>query len=495
MKTASIGNEGRDKLVAGALYISDSVKRTLGPNGQNFAIEKGNRVTNDGITIARELIGTQKDELEERGAKMLVDEMSKVNDLLQDGSTTMATITGAAIKESVKQLPQNGLIIGKMTIAGLLKKLKEEKEVIIEKLDSASHKITSEDELVKVSIVSAEDETLGSLIGKAQWELGPDGVILAEESNQKFCSIEKTNGILIDNGFGTQMVINNQEKEALELFDVSVIYTNHTIQDISVLEALLAQLIQKGQRNIVIMARAFTDGAINQCMKQMEAGLGLFPLNAPYTDQSQIMEDLQSILGGRFLSTENSSLDAIQVSDVGFATHVLAKRMSTIFAGKADKEKIAARVAVLEQKREGTGSEFEKRNLTTRIAQLTNGFALLKIGATTEAERKYLKDKADDAVNATKLALQDGVVAGGGKALKDIADSLPDDFILKNAISAPYEQIKSTTGEEPSAWVQDSVKVLKVIVDRAASFAGILSTAAGAISTKKPSELSELLKK
>lgn len=494
-KVASIGTEGRDKLVKGAIYIADSVKVTLGPNGQNFAIEKGDKVTNDGITIARELIGTQSDEIEDRGAKMLVTAMARVNDELQDGSTTMATLSGAFLKESVKQMPQNGLIVGKMTVSGLLKKLKEEKEEVIQKLDDMSMKIETEEQLVKVAIVSTEDETLGSLIGKTQWELGPEGVILAEESNQKHCSVEKTDGLLLDNGFGTQNVINNQEKEALELFDVSVIYTNYTIQDIKVLEPLILQLVQKGQRNIVVMARAFTEGAINQCIKQMEAGIGLFPLNAPYTDQSQVMEDLQSVLGGRFISTENSSLDSIQVSDVGFATHVLAKRSSTIFTGNADKEKVEARIEVLKQKREATGSDFEKRQLTTRIAQLTNGFAILKIGAPTDAERKYLKDKADDAVNSVKLALQEGVVKGGGVALKDISESLPEGYILKNALLAPYEQIKMTTGEEPKEWVMDSTKVLKVVVDRAASFAGILATAGGSIATKQPSELSELLKK
>jgi chaperonin GroEL len=242
-----------------------------------------------------------------------------------------------------------------------------------------------------------------------------------------------------------------------------------------------------GHRHIIIMARAFTETAIQTCLKQQEAGVFLYPLNAPYTDQAEIMKDLQVILGGRFIASETDTLDSLQVSDVGFATHVLAKRMSTIFAGNGDREKIDARVEVLKQKFEGSPSQFEKRNLTQRIAQLTNGFALLKIGAKSDTERKYLKDKADDAVNAVKAAYQEGVVKGGGQALFDIAKELPNDYILANALMAPYLQLKHNAGQDfvIPEWVMDSVKVTRIGLEKACSAAGILATAAGAITTRK----------
>jgi len=211
-KVASVGNEGRDKLVAGANYISNAVKLTLGPSGQNFALEKGNKITNDGITIAREMIGTQSDELEELGAKLLVDAMTKVNDELGDGSTTMATLTGALLTDCTRQLANNGLLVGKMSTASLLNKIDEEKEEVIEKIKAMAVPVDTEQQLIDVARVSVEDDELGEMIGKAQWELGPDGVILAEETNDKVCSIEKTKGILIDNGFGSSMVINNPER-------------------------------------------------------------------------------------------------------------------------------------------------------------------------------------------------------------------------------------------------------------------------------------------
>lgn len=486
-KVAAIGFEGRDKLVKGANFIADAVKTTFGPGGQNFAIEKGNRITNDGITIARELLGSQEDEIEDRGARLLVDAVSKANDEAGDGSTTATILTQAILKESLRYLPAKDRIVGKLTGSQLIAKIEAEYQEVVGKLQSTATEITTVEQLIDVATVSVEDKELGTLIGQTQFDLGPDGVILAEEVNNKECSVERVQGILIDNGFGSSFVINNPEKEALELKDVQVIYTNHTITDMEVLKPVLTSLIQMGHRHIIIMARAFTETAIQTCLKQQEAGVFLYPLNAPYTDQAEIMKDLQVILGGRFIASETDTLDSLQVSDVGFATHVLAKRMSTIFAGNGDKEKIDARVEVLKQKFEGTGSQFEKRNLTQRIAQLTNGFALLKIGAKSDTERKYLKDKADDAVNAVKAAYQEGVVKGGGQALYDIAQTLSEDSILRNALMAPYLQLKHNAGQDfvIPEWVMDSVKVTRIGLEKACSAAGILATAAGAITTKK----------
>lgn len=506
-KVARTGHSGRDSLVKGAFYIADAVKKTLGPGGMNFAIEKGNRITNDGITVARELIGTQEDEIEERGAKILLEAVTKANDEAGDGSTTCTVLTQAVLKEAIRQLPSKDRLVGKMSSPALVKKIEAERKEITEKLLESAEQIETEQQLIDVAIVSMENKEIGELIGKAQWELGKDGVILAEEVNKKETTIENVNGILLDNGFGSQAVINNQEKEALEVRNVSVIYTNHTINinDFAQLEGgqltplleVIQSLIKMGRKEIVIMARAFTQDAIQHCLKQAESGLSIYPLNAPYTDQAEIMEDLSAVIGGRFINSDRDSLDSLQVSDVGFATYVLAKRMSTVFAGDNDDTKIKERVEKLEQKREGTGSEFEKRNLTTRIAQLQNGFALLKIGASSETERKYLKDKADDAVNAVRSAYQEGVIKGGGLGLKEIGDSLPEDYILKNVLKAPYEELMHNAGDDfvIEDWVKDSVKVTRVALEKACSVASILATAGGCIATKKPSELDTLLKK
>lgn len=485
-KVASIGFEGRDKLVRGANYIADAVKTTYGPGGQNFAIEKGNRITNDGITIARELLGTQEDEIEDRGARILVEAVTKANDEAGDGSTGATILTQAILKESLKYLPAKDRLVGKLTGAELIKKLEIEKLQVIDKLVSLATPVTTVEQLIEVAQVSVEDEELGKLIGTTQFELGPGGVILAEEVNDKECSVQRVQGIMLDNGFGTQMVINNPEKEALELKDVQVIYTNHTVTKLEPLVPVIQSLVQMGHRQIVIMARAFTNEAIQECMKQLDSGLGLYPLNAPYTDQAEIMADLEVVLGGRFVNAESTSLEDVLVSDVGFATHVLAKRMSTIFAGKSNDEKIKNRVEVLQKKFDGSPSQFEKKALTQRMAQLQDGFAILKIGANSETERKYRKDKADDAVNAVKAAFQEGVVKGGGLAFYEIAQELPEDYILRNALMAPHLQLKHNAGVDfvVPGWVVDSVKINRVGLEKACSVAGVLATAAGAVTTK-----------
>jgi len=397
MKVARIGYQGRDSLVKGADYIANAVKSTFGPGGANFAIEKGERITNDGITVARELIGTQEDEIEERGAKIFVAGMTKCNDKAGDGSTTFSILTQSILKESLRQLPSKDRLVGKMSAPQLVKKIEEECSEVVSKLKEKSTQIETEQQLIDVATVSMEDREIGTLIGQAQWKLGKEGVILAEEVNKTETTLEYVTGLLLDNGFGTQAVVNNPEKEALEVKDVSVIYTNHTINlndfsqneqgQLTPLLQVIESLMKMGRKEIVIMARAFTQEAIQHCLKQAQSGLNLYPLNAPYTDQPEIMQDLQSVIGGRFINSDTDTLDSIQVSDVGFATHVLAKRMSTIFAGKGNPSE---RIETLEKKKEGTGSEFEKKNLTTRIAQLKNGFALLKIGSLSDTHRKYV---------------------------------------------------------------------------------------------------------
>lgn len=505
-RKADIGVAGRDKLVAGANYIADAVKSTLGPGGQNFAIEKGNRITNDGLNIAKELLGSLKDETEDRGARLLVDNATKTNDEVGDASTTFMVLTQATLKESLRYLPSKDRIVGKLSPMALIRKLETEQGEVIEKLKAISKPVESEEEMIAIAKVSVEDPLLGDLIGKTQWELGPEGYILAEETTDKVSSIERMDGLLLDNGFGSSAVINNPEKEALEVRNVSVIYTNHTIsineftqgeqKPMSAILETIQSLIKRGQKDMVIMARGFTNEAVQWCISQQQAGVNIYPLNAPYTDQAEVMYDLQAVLGGRFINSDTDSLNDIQLSDVGFATHILAKRMSTVLAGK-NSEKVAERIKVLEEKYKGAGSNFEKNTLKKRIAQLQNGFALLKVGGKTDIERKYLKDKADDAVASVRSALQEGTVKGGGLALYEIAEGLDDTYILKNPLQSVHLQLKNNAGEDflIEEWVRDSTKTLMVVLERAVSTASVLATAAGAVSAKFPTDLDEVFKK
>lgn len=473
------GPEARDKAIKGAYFLADAVKRTLGPFGANALIEKGERITNDGVTIAKEI--SVKDPIEQRGVRKMQEIASKTNDEVGDGTTTSITM-GQAILMRLSSSLEKTDVVGRKSVAELQQTIEKERIEVTEKLVKKAKKIKSEEELINVAKVSVENDELGEIIGKAQWELGPEGQIIAEETAARVSSVERIYGIRMDNGTGTALVLNNPEKQLLELDNVPVIFTNHTIRDFNALKNILDTFNKQGARDVVIIARAFTNEAIQMAMANHKQGFRIYPMNAPYVDQVQIMGDMAAVLGGRFMNHEESDLGSIQMSDVGFAIKIRAGMYSAILTGKEDeisKDRVAKRVENLQKKLTGEVSDFEKKNLTTRIAQLTNGFALLKVGAVSESSRKYLKDKVDDAVNAVRAALQEGVVPGAGQALNDIAEGMPDDSLLKSALQAPYQQImhRAPTGYKVPEWVKDPVKVIRVALLNACSVASILASA------------------
>lgn len=490
------GPEARDKVIKGANFLADAVKRTLGPFGANALIEKGERITNDGVTIAKEI--ALKDPIEHRGARKMQEIASKTNDEVGDGTTTSITI-GQAIFARITVFLEKKDVMGRKTVADIQASIEKERAEITEKLVAMASKITTEEQLIDVARVAVENDELGAIIGKAQFELGPDGQIIAEETAERTSSVERLYGIRIDNGTGTSLVLNNPEKQLLELENVHVVFTNHTLRDLNALKGVFDILNKTGIRDVVIIARAFTNEAIQIAMANHKQGFRIYPMNAPYVDQVQIMGDMAAVLGGRFINQEESDLGSIQMSDVGFATKIRAGMYSAILTGKDDEqsqERVAKRVGNLQKKLDGEVSDFEKRNLGTRIAQLTNGFALLKVGATSETSRKYLKDKVDDAVNAVRAALQEGVVPGAGQALRDIAEDMPDDSMLKTAIQAPYQQIMHRAPADYAVpeWVKDPVKVIRVALLNACSVASILASVEIVIATEpiKPKYVQEV---
>jgi len=487
-KIVKQGIEARNKLVKGADFLAEGVRSTLGPYGQNWFIEKGNKITNDGVTIAREI--ECADEIEDRGAKALFEAADRTNNEVGDGTTTAITLAHAILKESIKNLASNVSIVGKLTGAELIKQLEKERVIVTEKLLEAATSIETEEQLIASAKVSVENDTLAELIGKTQFKLGRDGIIIAEESNAPESSIEFVNGIRLDNGFGTSLVVTDPEKEALIVKDTRTILTNHTIQSLNTLNPILAQLAKQGVRRVVIVSRGFTEQAIKECMENMKNGFNIYPVNAPYTDQSEIMKDLATVLGGRYINSEEADLESIQLSDVGFAEVFEARRWDAIVTGAKDenaKERVEKRVIELKKKLEGNLSQFEQRMINQRIAQLSTGFAVLKVGAQSDKERKYLKDKADDAVNAVRLAFQEGTIKGAGLTLKEISDSLPEDFILKRPLCSIYEQItfSAPKGFVIEDWVRDPVKVVRVALKYACSVAGTIATAGGVTATEK----------
>lgn len=472
------GEEARRKVLEGIKKGTMPVADSLGPFGNLSLIEKGTRITNDGAKILQEI--TLEDEVEELGLRKLKEAVAKSNDVVGDGSTTITVLTHAILKEAKRELG------GAMTTGDFLKKLASERDEVIEKLTESATPITTEEELVASATVSVDDAELGKLIGQTQWKLGKEGYILAEEGNEATTTVEMVQGIRTDNGVAVTQLFNNQDNTALEVENVSIILTDSTISTLKPLEDVLNQLLTKKQFSVALVARGFTDVAIQECAANFAKGFKIYPLNAPYTDSRQVMKDLEALLGGRYMDTELHSLEDMQLSDVGFAAKIKATRFSTVFTGTSN-ERIPARIEELKNQLEGSLSDFENKLLASRIAQLESGFSLITVGAESETERKRVFDKVEDAVNAVRAALQEGTVKGAGLAFKEIADTLPAGSLLKNPLTSIHDQILKNAPADFTVepWVRDPVKVLRIALEQAVSVGGALATISSVITTKK----------
>lgn len=490
-KVVATGVDARKRLLKGALMLSDTVKTTLGPWGSNALIEKGQRVTNDGVTIAREI--QLKDEIEHLGARKMQEIASRTNDEVGDGTTTAITIGGALLQSLSGSLTKDETTFTqKQPTSEIVSRIESERKDVTEKLIAMAVPVTTEQQLVDVATVSVEDAELGKLIGEAQFKVGPDGYLLANEVNERECSVEMVKGIRIDNGFGASLFVNDFEKGALIVENARIIMTNHTVKTIKPLQQVCTTLINMGFKDVIIIARGFTNEAIQECSKNIENGFNLYAINAPYTDQAQVMKDMAAVLGGSFINSEERELSSIQISDIGVAARVDARRFYATLTGVDNEgtlERTSVRAAELTKELDGETSDFAKKQLQARIAQLTNGFGIVNVGGVSDTERGYKKDKVDDAVNAVRCAYKEGTVPGSGLALYTVAETLPDTSILKAALRAPYEQIRSTapSGDyEVPEWVRDPVMVVRVALQKACSVASILATTTIAIATEKP---------
>lgn len=495
-KISITGLNARNRAIAGMSYVAEAVKSTIGPFGINFLLEKDSKITNDGYNISSELCPTIKDEFERRGALVAHEASAKTNEMVGDATSTAWALTNEIVKEAIRYLPSEKTLKAQKTPAEIINMIKKSKENVLKELDLIATPIRDKETLIKSALVSVEDEDMAKLLGETQWELGPEGIIIAEEVNQPTSSIELVKGIRFDNGWGTSYVITNPEKQTLELNDTSVLMTNYTI-DIDELkmlnQAVFTQLSAQGKTKIALIARAFTNEAIKVCMESMQTKFNVYPINAPYTDQSQVFKDMETLVGGRYIDSEQARLEDIYISDIGFAKRFVARRFDTIIAGEDTPEaniRIEARVKELQDKIKGEQSPFMKKLLEERVAQLTNGFAILKVGSISLTNRKRLKDKADDAVNAIRFALKYGTVKGGGLAFKEISDNMEEGDILKRPLLCVYNQIMSSAPEGfvIEDWCRDPVYVLKTALENACEFASVFSSVNGIITSENPKQ-------
>lgn len=483
-----MGPDAREKVIAGVDKIANAVKITLGPAGRNFA--SGVRggaivISNDGVSLAKEIQGA--DEFEDIGVRAVREAATKTNDKAGDGTTTAVTLTQAILKS----IGFDRDMIGANPVA-MVKQVHDESLRVVEKLSKMAVPIESREHLISIARVSVENPELAELIGGAQWDVGAAGTVLSEEHNDPKDIVEFIYGIRVDNGYGTSRIANNPEKQALELNNIHIIVTNkifNKAQDILDLNGLFQDLIKAGITQVVLMGRAFDETALGVCTKNIqkffngEGGFPIYPINAPYTDTDEVMEDLAAAVGAKFINTVERNTMTITTRDVGMATKVFCTRYEGIITGtkrgedeRAD-EAVAKRVTNIQEKLKGNVSPFEKKNLEARLSQLSAGTAIIKVGAETEQERKYKKDKVDDAVNAVKAAMQEGVVPGAGLALKAIADQMPN-MLIADALREPNKQIIANAGGELDVpeWVQDPLKVVRTAFEKASSIARSLAT-------------------
>jgi chaperonin GroEL len=499
MKISITGIEARDKAFKGAKYVAQAVKSTMGPFGQNALIENGNKISNDGYLISSELVPTVKDEFERRGATIGHEASAKTNEQVGDATSTSWALTDAILDEASRYLPNKNSLVAKKTPSQIAKMIETSKNNVISLLKESATPILDKETLIKSALVSVEDEGIAELLGETQWEIGPDGEITVEEVNDVVSKIERVNGIKIDNGFSNSVVITNPEKGSLEITDSAVILTNYTIgiEELGKMkDSIFATLLSQKQNSIAIIARAFTPDAIQLCIDSHKAGLRLYPINAPYTDQQEIMRDLEAVVGGRYIDSEEARLDDMYITDVGYIKSLVAGRFDAIITGVEDdraKERITKRVEVLQARLQGQDSDFMKKMYRTRIAQFEGGFAILKVGSPSLVDRKRLKDKCDDAVNSVRLALKGGTVKGAGVAFKDISDTLADDDILKRPLLSVYNQIIISAPEDfvIEDWVRDPVLVLISALENACSVAGTLSSVSIVIAEENPKRKDE----
>lgn len=503
-KIIKIGEAARIELSEGARFVYEAVKSTLGPWGQNFFLDKKNTITNDGVTIAREIELT--DEIQQRGVVAIREASIKTNDEVGDGTSTAVVLSYEIYKEIAKLLPKPGVASTGKTPSDLIRQVNTEYDEVVTRLAQGdiTTPITSKEQLVNSAIVSVEDETLGKIIGEAQWELGPDGVLVVEKTTDRESRVEKIPGIMIDNGFCSSWAINNPEKQTLELENTKVLLTSYTIktlEDWNHIVNIANMVAESGGNCLAVIARAWTDETIGYAANNIaKKGLPIYPINAPYEDMAERFKDIEAVVGGKYYDSEGPSLADVVISDVGFAKRLEIGRWESIIVGMNNEQADARtdkRVAELKDKLKGSISDFEQKNVGKRIAQLQGGMGIVKVGSPSEMERNRLHDKAEDAVNAVRAAFQEGTVPGAGVAFKIIADSLPDTYILKQPLMSIYKQIKSTapSGWTVPEWVRDPAKVLRIALKNACIAASSFSTAGGVITAEKPKGLNELFQK
>lgn len=466
-KDLRYGEEARKSLQAGIDKLADTVKITLGPKGRNVVLDKkyGTPViTNDGVTIAKEI--ELEDRFENMGAQIIKEASTKTNDAAGDGTTTATLLAQEIVREGMKNVSAgaNPMVLKK----GLQKAV----DAAVESIKGAAKQVTGSKDIARVATISAGDEHIGDLIADAMEKVSADGVITIEESKTAETYSEVVEGMQFSNGYISPYLVTDTDKMEAVLDDAVLLITDKKISSIQEILPLLEQVVQNGRKLMIIAEDVEGDALANIIVNRLRGTFVCCCAKAPgYGDRrKEMLRDIAVLTGGKVISEElGLTLKDTQLSDLGRADKVQVKKDSTIImGGHGDPNEIKARVAQIRKQIEDTTSDFDREKLQERLAKLAGGVAVIRVGAATEVEMKEKKMRLEDALSATKAAVEEGIVAGGGvvflnavPAVEKVVEELNGDEktgarIILKALESPIRQICANAGLEGSV-VIDSI--------------------------------------
>ena len=467
------GEDARKALLSGVNQLADTVKITLGPKGRNVVLDKkfgAPLITNDGVTIAKEV--ELEDAFENMGAQLVKEVATKTNDVAGDGTTTATLLAQALVREGMKNVTAgaNPMVLR----SGVQKATK----IAVDAIEKNSHKVSGTKDIARVAAVSSASDEIGQLIADAMEKVTADGVITVEESKTAETYSEVVEGMMFDRGYITPYMATDTDKMVAELDDPYILITDKKISNIQEILPLLEQVVQSGKKLLIIAEDVEGEALTTLILNKLRGTFTCVAVKAPgFGDRrKEMLVDIATLTGGQVISEEvGLELKDTQLSQLGRARQVKVDKENTIIVdGAGNSDEIKARVGQIRAQIETTSSEFDKEKLQERLAKLAGGVAVIKVGAATEIEMKEKKLRIEDALAATKAAVEEGIVAGGGTALidaipavKEYVDSAEGDektgaAIVLKALEEPVRQIAANAGIEGSVIVEQLKKDGKV---------------------------------
>jgi chaperonin GroEL len=474
-KDVRFSTEARDRMLHGVEVLANAVKVTLGPKGRNVVLEKSfgaPRITKDGVTVAKEI--ELDDKFENMGAQMVREVAQKTNDQAGDGTTTATVLAHAIVKEGAKAVAAG------MNPMDLKRGIDLAVKAVIDDIKKRSKKVGSTSEVAQVGTISANgDKQVGKMIADAMQKVGNEGVITVEEAKALETAVEIVEGMQFDRGYLSPYFITNAEKMIAELEDVYVLLHEKKLSGLQPLLPVLEAVVQAGRPLLIIAEDIEGEALATLVVNKLRGGLKVAAVKAPgFGDRRKAMlEDIAILTGGQLIAEDlGIKLESVTVAMLGRAKKVvIEKEKTTIVDGSGKKKDIEARVAQIKQQIEETTSDYDREKLQERLAKLAGGVAVIRVGGATEVEVKEKKDRVEDALNATRAAVEEGIVPGGGVALlrakkavgklqNDNADVQTGINIVLKAVEAPLRQIAENSG------VEGSIVVNKILENKSETF-------------------------